>query len=188
MKLIVGLGNPGRIYANNRHNVGFKCLDSLAHRYGIRLSKRRAKAKIGSGEIGGLNVVLAKPQTFMNLSGEAVAQLVRRFAIPMSDLIVIYDDLDLPLGNIRIRGQGGPGGHKGMASIITLLGSQEFPRIRVGINPGQDTRGLKTPDYVLSDFSPEEKTIIKEVYVKVADAIHCLLTEGIEAAMNRFNR
>jgi PTH1 family peptidyl-tRNA hydrolase len=186
MKLIVGLGNPGRIYANNRHNAGFKCLDFLARRHGIRLSKRRARAKIGTGEIAGLNVVLAKPQTFVNLSGEAVAQLVKRFAIPLSDLIVVYDDLDLPLGKIRIRGQGGAGGHKGMASIIALLGSREFPRIRVGINPGQDM-GLKTPDYVLSDFAPEEKTIISELYVKVADAIYCLLSEGIEAAMNRFN-
>lgn len=187
MKLIVGLGNPGRIYVNSRHNVGFKCLDFLARRHGIRLSKRRAKAKIGSGEIAGLNVVLAKPQTFMNLSGQAVAKLVRNFAIPLSDLIVIYDDLDLPLGNIRIRGRGGAGGHKGMASIISLLGSQEFPRIRVGISPGQDIRALKTPDYVLSDFAAEEKAIINELYVKVADAIYCLLSEGIEAAMNRFN-
>jgi len=187
MKLIVGLGNPGRIYVNNRHNAGFKCLDFLAHRYSIRLSKRRARAKIGSGEIAGLNVILAKPQTFVNLSGQAVAQLVRHFAVPLSDLIVVYDDLDLPLGVIRIRGQGGSGGHKGMASIITLLGSQEFPRIRVGINPGQNIVGLKTPDYVLSDFAPEEKTILKDVYVKVADAIYCLLSEGIEAAMNRFN-
>jgi PTH1 family peptidyl-tRNA hydrolase len=187
MKLIVGLGNPGRFYVNNRHNVGFKCLDFLARRHGIRLSKRRARAKIGTGEIAGLNVVLAKPQTFMNLSGEAVAQLVRRFDITLSDLIVIYDDLDLPLGNIRIRGHGRSGGHRGMASIITLLRSQEFTRIRVGINTGQDTRDLKTPDYVLSDFAPGEKAIIKEVYIKVADAIECLLSEGIEAAMNRFN-
>ena len=187
MKLIVGLGNPGRIYVNNRHNAGFKCLDFLARRHGIRLSKRRARVKIGTGEIAGLNVVLAKPQTFVNLSGEAVAQLVKRFAVPPSDLIVVYDDLDLPLGKIRIRGRGGAGGHKGMASIIALLGGREFPRIRVGISPGQDIRGLKTPDYVLSDFAPEEKTIIKELYVKVADAIYCLLSEGVEAAMNRFN-
>ena len=187
MKLIVGLGNPGRIYVNNRHNAGFKCLDFLARRHGIRLSKRRASAKIGTGEIAGLNVVLAKPQTFVNLSGEAVAQLVKRFAVPPSDLIVVYDDLDLPLGKIRIRERGGAGGHKGMASIIALLGSGEFPRIRVGISPGQDIRGLKTPDYVLSNFAPEEKTIINELYVKVADAIYCLLSEGIEAAMNRFN-
>jgi PTH1 family peptidyl-tRNA hydrolase len=187
MKLIVGLGNPGRIYVNSRHNVGFKCLDFLARRHGIRLSKRRAKSKIGTGDIAGLNVVLAKPQTFVNLSGEAVAQLVRNFAIPLSDLIVIYDDLDLPLGKLRIRGRGGAGGHRGMASIIALLGSQEFPRIRVGISPGQDIRELKTPDYVLSDFAPEEKTIINELYVKVSDAIYCLLSEGIEAAMNRFN-
>jgi PTH1 family peptidyl-tRNA hydrolase len=187
MKLIVGLGNPGRIYVNNRHNAGFKCLDFLARRHGIRLSKRRARAKIGTGEIAGLNVVLAKPQTFVNLSGEAVAQLVKRFAVPPSDLIVVYDDLDLPLGKIRIRERGGAGGHKGMASIIALLGSREFPRIRVGISPGQDIRGLKTPDYVLSNFAPEEETIINELYVKVADAIYCLLSEGIEAAMNRFN-
>ena len=187
MKLIVGLGNPGRVYVNNRHNVGFQCLDFLARRHGISLARRRARAQIGSGEIAAVNVILAKPRTFMNLSGEAVAQLLKRFSIPLSDLIVVYDDLDLPLGKIRIREWGGSGGHRGMESIIAHLGSKDFPRIRVGINPGQDTEELKTPDYVLSDFTSEEKVIIEEVYIKVADAIYCILAEGIATAMNKFN-
>lgn len=123
----------------------------------------------------------------MNLSGQVVAALLKHFNIPLCDLLVIYDDLDLPLGKIRIRERGSSGGHKGMESIIAYLGSEEFPRIRVGINPGQDTKELKTPDYVLSDFTSEEKVIVAEVQTKVADAIYCILAEGMAAAMNRFN-
>jgi PTH1 family peptidyl-tRNA hydrolase len=188
MKLIVGLGNLGRIYSHNRHNVGFQCLGFLAQRHGIRFNRRRAKAKIGVGKIAGIQVVLAKPQTFINLSGESVAALIKHFGIPRHDLIVIYDDLDLPLGKIRIRERGRAGGHNGMQSIITYLGSEEFSRIRVGIAPEGATKGLKTPDYVLSDFSPEEKPLIKEAYIKVADAVYCILSEGITAAMANYNK
>jgi PTH1 family peptidyl-tRNA hydrolase len=187
MKLIVGLGNPGRVYAHSRHNAGFLCLDFLAQSHGIAFAKRRAKARVGVGEVAEVNVALAKPQTFMNLSGEAVARLLRHFGIPLSDLIVIYDDLDLPLGKLRIRERGSSGGHKGMESIIAHLKSREFPRIRVGIAPQEGGQLLKTPDYVLSVFSGEEKAIIKEVCAKVSDAIHCILSEGIKEAMNRFN-
>ncbi len=187
MKLIVGLGNPGRIYANTRHNAGFRCLDFLAKRHGIPLNQRRARARIGIGEIAGAQVVLAKPRTFMNLSGEAVAALVKQFHVPLSDLSIIYDDIDLPLGKIRIRERGSSGGHKGMESIIARLGSREFPRIRVGIAPEQVIEGLRTPDFVLSDFSTEEKGITNLVQAKVADAICSILTDGIKAAMNEFN-
>ena len=192
MKLIVGLGNPGRRYVNNRHNVGFRCLDYFARSQGISIDHRRARSKLGTGEIEGTRVVLAKPGTFMNLSGEAVAAIMRYYRLPAEDLLVIYDDLDLPLGRIRIRERGGSGGHKGMKSIISCLGSQDFPRIRVGIASQEDTadalsKRLDTIEYVLSDFAAGEKPVIREVYPKVADAIHCLITDGVAAAMNKFN-
>ena len=188
MKLIVGLGNPGKSYAGNRHNVGFQCLDHFATQHRIPIKERRLrlktlKAKYGTGEVAGTPLILAKPRTYMNHSGAAVVQLVRRFEISLDNLIVIYDDLDLPLGKLRIRQRGGVAGHKGVASIITSLGSEEFYRIRVGIGrpDGDDV------SYVLSDFSAEEKDIAGEAFARVADAILCILTEGIETAMNRYN-
>lgn len=187
MKLIVGLGNPGRIYSDNRHNAGFHCLDFLARRHGIALRQRRARAQVGSGEIASVPVMLAKPRTFMNRSGEAVAALVRQLHIPLSDLVIVYDDLDLPLGKIRIRERGSSGGHKGMESIIAHLGSGGFPRIRVGIAPGEAMQDIRTPDFVLSDFTPEEKAVIRDVQARVADALRTILADGIKAAMNKFN-
>lgn len=192
MKLIVGLGNPGRRYVNNRHNAGFRCLDYFARRQGITLDHRRARSKLGTGGIEGTKVVLAKPGTFMNLSGEAVAAIMRYYRLPAEDLLVIYDDLDLPLGRIRIRERGGSGGHKGMKSIISCLGSQDFPRIRVGIASQEDAADalsgrVDAVEYVLGDFAAGEKPVIREVYPRVADAIHCLITDGVTAAMNKFN-
>jgi PTH1 family peptidyl-tRNA hydrolase len=192
VKLIVGLGNPGKRYVNNRHNVGFRCLDHYARRQGITFSNRRAKSRIGTGEVEGAKVVLAKPRTFMNLSGDAVAALVRHHRLDRHDLVVIYDDLDIPLGKIRIRERGSSGGHKGMKSIISKLGSQDFPRIRVGIaslDNGTETqsREIDAIECVLSDFTAKEKPIIKKVYSEVADAVHCIITEGVTAAMNKFN-
>jgi PTH1 family peptidyl-tRNA hydrolase len=185
MKLIVGLGNPGRDYANNRHNVGFKCVDLFAREHGISLTQRGARSKLGTGEVANIRIALAKPQTFMNLSGEAVAALIRRYKVSTKDIIVVYDDLDLPLGKIRIRENGSSGGHNGLKSIIARLGTQDFPRIRVGIAPVEED--ADAIEHVLSDFTPEEKTVMKEVYPRVAAAIHCLLTEGIAAAMNKYN-
>jgi len=192
MKLIVGLGNPGRIYAETRHNVGFKCLGLFARRNNIPLNKRQGKARVGYGQVEGVEVVLAKPQTFINLCGESVAALVRLLQIPLSDLLIIYDDLDLPLGRIRIRKKGGAGGHNGVKSIIQHLNSQDFPRLRVGIAPPQLNESLppqkvKTPEYVLGQFTPEEKEKMKEIYPLVAEAIHCILSEGIDKAMNKYN-
>lgn len=182
-KLIVGLGNPGKSYVNNRHNVGFQCIDHFAQAHRISVKERKARAKVGFGEVVGKRVVLAKPRTFMNASGEAVGRLVRQLGAPLDDLLVIYDDLDLPLGKVRIRQHGGAAGHKGVQSIIVSLGSDQFPRIRVGIGrPDGDEVA-----YVLSDFTPAEKEIVNEVVATVSDAIYCILTEGIEAAMNRYN-
>jgi PTH1 family peptidyl-tRNA hydrolase len=191
-KLIVGLGNPGRKYAHNRHNVGFQCLDRLAQAHDLsfrggvlnRLKRRRAKASLASGKIADVGVVLARPLTYMNLSGQAVGQLVSFYKLSLEDILVICDDLDLPLGTIRLRPEGGSGGHKGMRSIIEALGSQAFPRLRVGIGrpPGNDA-----VNYVLSDFTADEQITLVSVYEKVVAAVELFLREGIEAAMNVYN-
>jgi PTH1 family peptidyl-tRNA hydrolase len=191
MKLIVGLGNPGKNYAHNRHNVGFQCLNYLARLHSIRFDRRQCRARVGIGEVRGGKLLLAKPMTFVNLSGKSVAGLVHKNHIPLSDLLVIYDDLDLPLGKIRLRQSGSSGGHKGMNSIISALGGEDFSRIRVGIGRPQTEEQSTSEDaivnYVLSDFSPQEEAIIKSVIVKVSEAIDCFLTQGIEAAMSIFN-
>ncbi len=193
MKLIVGLGNPGRIYAHNRHNIGFMCVSHLARTKGIRFDKKQGYARTGSGGIAGEKVVLARPQTYMNASGESVSRLVKRFNINPADLIVIHDDIDLPTGKIRVRLGSGSGGHKGIDSIIANLNSQDFCRVRVGIGrpalpegSAQDKEAAVI-EYVLSDFTPEEKGIITRVIPEVSQAILCLLTEGLTAAMNQYN-
>jgi len=191
MKLIVGLGNPGKTYAHNRHNVGFRCLNYFARLHSIRFDHMQCRARVVLAEVEGEQLLLAKPRTFVNLSGNPVACLVHKHDIPLSNLLVIYDDLDLPLGKIRLRQSGGSGGHKGMNSIIAALGSEDFPRIRVGIGRPQGEEQSISEDaivnYVLSDFSPQEEAIIKSVIARVAEAIDCFLTQGIEAAMGKFN-
>jgi len=193
MKLIVGLGNPGRGHANNRHNIGFVCLNHFAKMQGIRFDKKQGQARIGSGEVAGSKVVIAKPQTYMNRSGQSVSLLVDKFNVSPDNLLVIHDDLDLPLGKIRIRQGGSSGGHKGSGSIITELGSQNFIRIRVGIGRPDKNEGFtefsedEIKAYVLSDFTSAEKQAITQVIPTVSEAILCLLTEGLVAAMNRYN-
>ena len=193
MKLIIGLGNPGRGYANNRHNVGFMCLNHFARTQGIRFDRKQGRARVGTGEVAGSEVVLARPQTYMNLSGESVSRLTKRFDIDLSDLVVIHDDLDLALGKIRIRQGGGSGGHKGVESIISCLGSQDFLRLRVGIGRPTVTEGsteisdADVTSYVLSDFTPDQKQIITTVIPRVSEAIYCLLTQGLTVAMNKYN-
>ena len=191
MKLIVGLGNPGKVYAHNRHNIGFRCLNYFARLHSIRFDHGQCRARIGLGEVRGEKLLLARPSTFVNLTGKPVACLVRKHDIPLSDLLVIYDDLDLPLGKIRLRQSGGSGGHKGMNSIISALGSEDFPRIRVGIGRPQVEEQSISEDaivnYVLSDFSPQEEKVIKPAIAMVSEAIDCFLTQGVEAAMSKFN-
>jgi PTH1 family peptidyl-tRNA hydrolase len=191
MKLIVGLGNPGKTYAHNRHNVGFRCLNYFARLHSIRFDHRQCRARVSLAEVRGERLLLAKPRTFVNLSGDPVACLAHKHDIYLDDLLVVYDDLDLPLGKIRLRQSGGSGGHKGMNSIISALGSEAFPRIRVGIGRPQGEEQSVNEDaivnYVLSDFSPQEEAIIKPVIDKVAEAIDCFLTQGIEEAMGKFN-
>ncbi len=193
MKLIVGLGNPGGGYSGNRHNIGFICLRHLARQYGIGFSKKQSQARTGSGTIGGSSVILAKPQTYMNLSGQSVRLLMKKFRIEIDDLIVIHDDLDLAAGKIRIRRGGGSGGHKGLNSIFHETGSRDFIRIRFGIGrpdgefTSQAAKNEAVSDYVLSDFTGDDKKLIKPSIELVSDAICLLLEEGLEAAMVRFN-
>jgi PTH1 family peptidyl-tRNA hydrolase len=193
MKLIVGLGNPGRVYTSNRHNIGFMCLAHLAKAQGIRFDKKQAQARTGTGEAAGDTLVLARPQTGMNLSGQSVARLMKKLKLGLDDLIVVHDDLDLPLGKIRIRRGSRSGGHRGVDSITAHLGSADFIRVRVGVGrpdiPEDFVADKETEiiDHVLSDFTSEEGKTVAEVISRVSQAILCLLEEGLTAAMNQYN-
>jgi len=189
MKLIVGLGNPGRSYAHNRHNIGFVCLNRFARTEGIKFDKKKGLARIGAGAVVDNEVMLARPQTFMNNSGQSVSRLIKKFKIDLDDLIIIHDDLDLPLAKIRISHGSGSGGHKGINSIIQEMGTRDFIRLRVGIgrpnNPEISEDGII--GYVLSDFTPAEKRAIDKILPTANEAILCLLTEGLTPAMNKYN-
>lgn len=184
--LIAGLGNPGLKYSSNRHNAGFRCLDQLAASHSLVFGKRQKRTHVALGTIRGQRVVLAKPQTFVNESGRAVVTLAQFYKVSLQRLLVVYDDLDLPLEALRLRPEGGSGGHKGMRSIIEHLGSQDFPRLRIGIGrpPGQ----MDPAAYVLQDFSAEEEAILEQTLNRAVAAIETWLTAGIEVAMNRYNR
>jgi PTH1 family peptidyl-tRNA hydrolase len=188
MKLIVGLGNPGIEYQFTPHNLGFLALDRIAQQYGAHVGNRRCKAQTGKAVIAGQEVLLAKPETYMNLSGLAVRELVNEYEIdPASDLLVIYDELALPFGTIRIRKRGGTAGHHGMESIIGALGgSQEFLRIRLGIAPDRPVGDGAA--YVLSQLKKSQMPAVGEMLDAAADAVQVILTDGPDAAMNRFNR
>jgi PTH1 family peptidyl-tRNA hydrolase len=183
--LIVGLGNPGPKYAANRHNVGFMCLERLAAIHGLTFDKQQKKARVALGAIRGRRVVLAQPQTFMNDSGQAVAPLVQFYRVPPERLLIVYDDLDLPPGTVRIRPEGGSGGHKGMRSIIDQVSDQNFARLRIGIGrpPGQ----MDPAAYVLQDFSADENLLVAETLDRAAAAVETWLVEGAEMAMSRHN-
>ncbi|NTW08768.1 MAG: aminoacyl-tRNA hydrolase [Anaerolineaceae bacterium] len=183
--LIAGLGNPGRDYRHNRHNVGFMALDELASRFKIPMSKVQARAITGIGMVEGRRVILTKPQTYMNLSGTSVSSLARYYKVETDHLLVIHDDIDLPLGTLRIRAQGSAGGQKGMVSIIERLGTNQFPRARLGV--GRPPGRMPTADYVLEDFFPEEKYLLGRVFSRLVSAIDTFIYEGIEPAMTRFN-
>jgi len=184
LKLIVGLGNPGPEHAKNRHNVGFQIVERVAAAHGMAFTRMQLKARLAKGEIAGQPVTLAKPMTYMNASGDSVGPLARWLKLDLADLLVIYDDLDLPLGQIRLRARGGHAGHKGMMSIVENLGSQEFARLRVGI--GRPVSGDEI-EYVLSDFTRDEEAIMVATYATAVAAVECWVCEGILMAMNRFN-
>ena len=192
MKLIVGLGNPGLDFTHNRHNIGFMCLNHFARTYGIRFEKNQGIARIGRGAVAGDDVILARPQTYMNESGRSVSRLLARFDILLGNLLVIHDDLDLPLGKIRIYHGGGSGGHKGIESIFNEIDSQEFLRLRIGIGRPvpAETTAIDEADiisHVLGDFTDAESQIITRVIPQVTDIILYLLTNGVTAAMNKYN-
>jgi PTH1 family peptidyl-tRNA hydrolase len=186
LTLIVGLGNPGREYAASRHNIGFRVVEALARAHGLAFTRQRGThCAVAEGAACGRQVVLAKPQAYMNLSGKAVGSLSRLYRVPAPQILVIYDDLDLPLGRLRLRPDGGSGGHKGMRSIIEALGTQGFPRLRVGIDrpPGK----MDPADYVLLPFAAQEQELVAEAVQSAAAAVECWLQGGIAAAMERFN-
>jgi PTH1 family peptidyl-tRNA hydrolase len=186
MWLIVGLGNPGYEYAWTPHNLGFLVIDELAARSGARVERPEAKSYIGKGKIAGHDVVLAKPQTYMNLSGFAVRDLAGRMDAGPSETLLIVDEVALPWGNIRLRERGSAGGHNGLKSVIGALGTDEFPRLRLGIRPEHPVADLAA--YVLHPMRKSELEAAAELVVTAADAVECVLSSGIKAAMNRYNR
>ena len=184
MHIITGLGNPGRKYENTRHNLGFTTVDRLAEEHGISVTKSKHKALIGEGRISGQKVLLVKPQTFMNLSGEAVRAVMDYYKEPVENLLVIYDDADIPAGAVRIRKKGGAGTHNGMRSVVSCLGDDGFARIRIGIGT-QDDRDIV--DHVLGGFTREEADVMREAVLTAVSAVECMLSEGIDIAMNEYN-
>lgn len=183
--LIVGLGNPGREYRTTRHNIGFMLLDHLAERLGVSFSRLESQALVAKTEHSGKRIVLAKPQAYMNLSGQPVGALLHYYKIPTTQLLVVYDDVDLPLGTLRIRPGGGSAGQKGMASIIERLGTQDFPRLRLGIDrpPGK----MQAAAYVLQEFSSLQQPVVTTALERATDAVFLFISDGLEAAMNRYN-
>ena len=187
MKLIVGLGNPGIEYQFTPHNMGFLAVDRIAEECGVRVNNRHCRAQTARTRIAGHEVVLAKPETFMNLSGASVVELVREYeAKPEEDLVLLYDELDLPFGTLRVRPRGRSAGHNGVQSIIGALGTQEFTRIRLGIGPDHPVGdGAR---YVLSQFKKAQLEVVSEVLDQASDAVRVILADGVQTAMNRFNR
>jgi PTH1 family peptidyl-tRNA hydrolase len=185
MHLIVGLGNPGREYAGSRHNIGFRVADLLAERWGVTTWRKKFSAESADVRPGGRPAVLLKPQTYMNRSGRSVAEALRFFRAALEELLIVSDDLDLPVGRLRLRAGGSSGGQRGLEDIIDALGSDQFARLRFGI--GRPVHGSAT-DYVLERFTEVERPIVEASLPRAADAIECWMRDGISAAMNRFNR
>ena len=185
MLIVVGLGNPGPRFRDSRHNVGFRVVDLISREWGIRTGERRPKAVLGEGYHAGRQVILAKPRTFMNNSGEGVAYLLTRFGAKPGNLLVVYDEMALPTGKLRLRPEGSDAGHNGMRSIIQSIGTIAFPRLRVGIGPPPE--GLDSVSHVLGRFSDEEKGAIDEALTQAVAATACLAEEDIDTAMSRFN-
>lgn len=183
--IVVGLGNPEEKYEHTRHNVGFDVLQVLSQKLDIPLNKLRCKALTGEGRIGGERVVLAAPQTYMNLSGQSVVELLRWYKADAKHLIVVYDDVDLPQGRLRVRAGGSAGTHNGMRNIVYLTGRDDFPRVRIGIGKPEPGRDLAA--YVLGKYPPEARQAMFDAFLRAADAVQAIVTDGAEAAMARFN-
>lgn len=187
MYLIAGLGNPGREYRDTRHNAGFMVVDEISRITGIKVRGFRYRGRTGKGKYKGDEIYLIKPRTFMNNSGEAVKAAMRGLRVKPDKLIVVYDDLDLPAGAVRVRKKGGPGGHKGVQSIIDRIGTTEFPRVRIGIGRPKRSDGRDSVDYVLSPFDDDEMPAIKEAMETGAHAVLAVVAQGIDRSMNQFN-
>ncbi len=185
MYVFVGLGNPGKKYENTRHNIGFNAIDYIAKKNNIKVNKIKHKALIGEGNIAGEKVILVKPQTFMNLSGEAVREIVSYYKVPLENVVVIYDDIDLEPGSLRIRKKGSSGTHNGMKSVIYQLKDDNFPRIRIGI--GKDSN-IPLANFVLGGFSKEDSKLFEEAISDTAKALECMIEKDIDLAMNRYNK
>ena len=186
MMIVVGLGNPGREYARTRHNVGFDVMDVLAEKNGIALTKNAMHGLIGEGFVNGEKLILVKPQTYMNLSGQCVTEIVSWYKPPMDRLLVVYDDIDLPLGKLRMREKGSAGTHNGMRSIIGLLGRQDFPRLRVGV--GRKPEGWDLADWVLSHYQTEEDRKTQfDAFVRASDVVTDMMKNGLDSAMRLAN-
>jgi len=186
MRLIVGLGNPGPEYEWTPHNMGFLAIDGIAERAGIRITRPEAKSYVGRGKFAGEEVILAKPQTMMNLSGVAVRMLLEKYECDPAEMIVLTDEVDLPWGMLRIRERGSAGTHNGLKSIVSALGSGEFIRVRLGIKPEKIWGELR--DYVLSRLSRADRKIAGQMVTETADAVELIITEGVNKAMSKFNR
>ncbi|MSS63940.1 aminoacyl-tRNA hydrolase [Velocimicrobium porci] len=186
MYIIVGLGNPTEQYAGTRHNIGFDVITRISDDYNIPLDLKKHKAICGKGYIEGQKVILAQPQTYMNLSGESVRELVDYYKIGLDELIIVYDDISLDVGQLRVRPKGSAGGHNGIKSIISHLGTQEFQRVRVGV--GDKPKGWDLADYVLGRFPREEEPLVREGLKRASQACKTIMSDGIEAAMNEFNK
>jgi PTH1 family peptidyl-tRNA hydrolase len=184
--LVVGLGNPGREYQETRHNAGFMVIDRLAADAGASLTRVQHKALVAQAILEEKKVVLAKPQTYMNLSGEAVSGLARFYKIPPERILVVHDDLDLPFGMLRMRASGSSAGQKGMLSILTRMGTEDIPRLRFGI--GRPSGSKQGANYVLKPFNPQERKEMDYMVAQATDAVRCFLREGVESAMNKYNR
>ncbi len=185
MFLIVGLGNPGKEYENTRHNIGFKALELLADRFDIELNKLKFKGIYGEGRIARKKVILLKPQTYMNNSGQAVIELMNFYKIPLENLIVLVDDIDIKPYSLRVKAKGSAGSHNGLKSIIQHTKGNEFPRVKLGV--GQNEHGVDLAKYVLSNFPKEDSGYIEELLDKSASAVESILADGIDSAMNKFN-
>jgi peptidyl-tRNA hydrolase, PTH1 family len=183
--LLIGLGNPGREYKDSRHNIGFMLIDRLTLRLDARGMKLQSKAIVITTQYEERKIILAKPQTYMNLSGQSVQGLLHFYRIPVENLLIAHDDLDIPFGTIRIRPAGGPGGQRGMASTIEQLGTKDFPRLRLGI--GRPPGRMDPKDYVLQDFSKDDLKLLPDVLERASDAALDFVTKGLSAAMNKFN-
>jgi PTH1 family peptidyl-tRNA hydrolase len=186
VKLLVGLGNPGCEYESTPHNLGFMAIDCLAEASGVKVTRREAQALTVSTELAGVRVVLAKPQTYMNLSGLAVERLLRNYELEPHDLLVLVDEIELPLGMLRIRPRGSAGGHNGLKSIVGALEADDFTRLRLGVRPDRQVEDYVS--YLLGPFRPAEMASVEEMLSQASEAVRVILSEGVQKAMNRFNR